>query len=68
MSDDWQPISTAPRDKAVLVYGHTHEGGSQVFKALQVSGEWRASGSWWLVAATHWRPLPPPPREAADGR
>lgn len=53
----WQPMETAPRDRAwVLVI---HDG--QVFRAhYQIGGTWWADNGG-LVQPTCWQPLPAPP-------
>lgn len=66
--DAWQPISTAPKRGEVLVW---HKG-----RTVQVTRhpEWHggcyeeiAGGRLGFpVTPTHWRPLPPPPKEMRD--
>lgn len=59
MTDEWQPISTVPRDgRDVLLWWRD--------KKISVS---RPHNAQFLVVlmeagATHWRPLPPPPKDA----
>ena len=66
---DWQPIETAPKDRAILVYISEAE----IFAVVR----WHPDGSdqWpWLVLGggdrwnrslvKKWKPLPPPPTQA----
>lgn len=63
-AEGWRPIETAPSTgDHVLVFGGRHVEPEYV----------RSDGDWWRMRVregstqqpTHWRPLPPPPSEAA---
>ena len=57
----WFDISTAPRDRPLLLWGDPAWGGEVVY-AEWVNGEWMQYGIGQRVFnSTHWRPLPPPP-------
>ncbi len=74
MTDQWQPIATAPKDKRLLLYGtllQPFEGlrvyGPEAFSGYwdDLDGAWCGSGSIWtgpFYTATHWMPLPEPPQ------
>lgn len=59
-ANEWQPIETAPRDKAVLLFG---DGKFEV--AIWFFGDWGTAGS--VLGdrigfhPAHWMPLPEPP-------
>jgi len=61
---EWQPIETAPKDGAILMFCSMHRTvfvthWGEVEKGLYGwVGEYFCSGS-----ATHWMPLPAPPKE-----
>lgn len=58
----WQPIKTAPKDGTYLV---VWDGKNQrpVVPELRGSDGTFWMGDWdWIVDATHWMPLPPPPK------
>lgn len=71
----WQPISTAPKDKVVLLYGKIDPNTEfelliwkepSVFSGYwdNIDEAWTTSGSTWegpFMVATHWMPLPPKP-------
>jgi hypothetical protein len=63
MSEQWQPIETAPKDGTeVLVLGRPIKGerGSvwiDRYEIVQTGGE-----EGWPISVTHWRPLPAPLR------
>ena len=68
----WQPIETAPRDQALILFGsqRPHDmvfmAGPSVFAGYWdiIDGAWCATGSTWagpFYDPTHWMPLPPPP-------
>jgi len=68
---NWQPIETAPKDgREILTYGKDDDGEEYFW----VCGWWpyptHEEGHWtcWHVSdwATHWMPLPEPPRVAID--
>lgn len=63
---DWQPIETAPKDTAILVYRN----GFQIAHLNSVHKRWIGYG--WdtadtinmnISAPTHWMALPDPPKE-----
>lgn len=67
----WQPIETAPKDRAILIAGQFEADG----RWLMGTGRWREafedelSGQWswtWHARATHWQPLPAPPGAASQ--
>lgn len=70
---NWQPIETAPKDnKAVLLYGKLESEIYDVLSTPQIcvgafyDGEWHMTNQayyFMIVHATHWMPLPPPPKE-----
>jgi hypothetical protein len=75
---NWRPIKTAPRDGTViLIYNENWMDGT-VFPAywddepLDEDFNWHGiDGSHISIeddAPTHWRPLPPPPKEKTDDR
>jgi hypothetical protein len=61
---NWQPIETAPNDeRPVLVYV---PGERPVFEAIVTSEGWfydPTYSEWDGKGATHWMPLPEPPKE-----
>lgn len=71
---DWQPIATAPRDRAVLLYAPADPGAGReewigvgrfelAEEERDVEGYWKAESP--LVSATgatHWLPLPEAPK------
>jgi hypothetical protein len=77
MSDEWQPIETAPTDGTRVLLWCVHPNAEfspdPVAEgwAAAVVGEWidHNGGGWtWhglLGRMTHWRPLPPPPKGGA---
>ena len=65
----WQPISTAPKDQAILIWD-----GSEVVSAEFLRGPGGEFAGWdWVqhsdsgrvtsFKATHWMPLPEPPAQ-----
>lgn len=73
---DWQPISTAPRDRPVMLYV-PRQGDSPAdwigVGHFEFAPEGRAADGYWkadnpLVSATratHWLPMPEPPENEA---
>lgn len=76
MADDWQPISTAPKDQDVLVFCPDARGPQIIIAALvtfvDVDDETITLEDWtdvWMeteleVEPTFWQPLPALPAEA----
>jgi hypothetical protein len=59
---EWQPISTAPKDREILLLVDVVIG-----PMLAVQGCWCSDGEWVdingdLFSATHWIPLPDQPK------
>lgn len=68
VTQEWQPIETAPKGTPVLVRTHPHyRAEGQI-----VVADSRDGVSWWTrpgrysVGATHWMPLPDPPPLSAS--
>lgn len=67
---EWQPIETAPRDGTeVLIYcppGEHYEGMYTAAYDTLMGGCWtdNARRTLWPLPATHWMPLPSPPRQS----
>jgi hypothetical protein len=66
----WQPIETAPRDKDVLLYCPDRGCASnperiELGPAVMTHG--RERGWSYHAWATHWQPLPAPPKEPDHG-
>ena len=69
--DGWQPIETAPRDQVILAWPGPGDDPVVVFwfKPTKGPGLWYEAGTdAYSVDPTHWRPLPPPPRQALSGQ
>lgn len=77
---NWQPISTAPKDGTVLLYGTmltyccSNDDRGKPMGKLVAEGS-RRGDRWWVglyeCRPTHWMPLPEPPAEffgAGDAR
>lgn len=66
MSDQWQPISTAPKDIDVLVYCSDTEEQFVAFDSLDEPGVFyyahTKSGVYIGCTPTHWMPLPEAPK------
>jgi len=62
MRDEWQPIETAPKDREILVC-QSQNSIVRIAKGKNEHGNWRTgSGPMdYIVAVTHWMPLPKPP-------
>lgn len=72
----WRPIETAPKNKNILLYGHIdHRHPFELLKWEKnsvFSGNWDYLDEAWVphgatwegpfMAATHWMPLPEPPK------
>jgi len=74
---DWKPISTAPKDQLLLLWGHLDPHPESAYLHAQLDRPTRATGYWcdidrawalmgstWLgpwFKPTLWQPLPPPP-------
>jgi len=65
---EWQPIETAPKDKAIWVSGIAPRFGRFVCEAKWVEDQWRIfhpDDDAYTVPTgglTHWMPLPEPPK------
>jgi hypothetical protein len=70
---DWMPIESAP-EEGVYVLVHIPPEFDDVPESRQCVCAWRWQGQWYLNTrdgelddpihgATHWMPLPPPPKE-----
>lgn len=61
----WQPISTAPKpgehdaEVLILLFG---PGDGICIGAWDLNTDFRHEPGGWPVAATHWQPLPEPPK------
>lgn len=60
---DWQPISSAPRDGTlVILWSRIGPGGADLY--YRANGVWNSPRGFLSDGdATHWMPLPPPPKE-----
>ena len=65
LAEGWQPIETVPKDAAIL-FGPTKRMGICVGMHHSRDGWVTETPSEWvpIYPPTHWRPLPPPPKEA----
>lgn len=65
LAEGWQPIETVPKDTAILL-GPTKRMGICVGMHHSRDGWVTETPSEWvpIYPPTHWRPLPPPPKEA----
>jgi hypothetical protein len=68
-SPTWQPIETAPKDESIILLGYTPhprlEGSRRVYEGRWNVGQeqWTSTNGFMSHAdATHWMPLPPPPK------
>lgn len=66
---EWQPISTAPKSGAFLVYGPSVDPTGVLFNAnmrtaMHIGDEWIGHGDYFKIKPTHWMPLPTPPVDA----
>lgn len=75
MSNEWQPIETAPINESVLVYVPNAEHyGEPIYRAIKIYFEGRQSQPYWTSTAvhcgrdiagdyqpSHWMPLPESP-------
>lgn len=69
--EGWRDIDTAPKDGTeILLYGRCHPRGSTSRYACDANVGWRSEGAWRtrvggeVCDATHWMPLPAPPKGA----
>lgn len=76
---DWQPISSAPKDQTILLYGklrphpdkaHLYPDWDMMCRCAgywdDIDDDWCPVGSTWegpWIEPTKWQPLPPPPQE-----
>jgi hypothetical protein len=69
----WQPIATSPRDQEIVIWVKWAEGPSPVvaMKSTETDYDvWHIAGFARAISAdivTHWRPLPAPPKDYANG-
>ena len=69
---EWQPIETAPKDGSVIVVGYGRQGNfpvkvvywKELHKIWMHYGEWEPGLE---NNATHWMPLPTPPKRSMEG-
>ncbi len=57
--NEWQDISTAPKDGIAVLICTWNEDYSGIYIAWWVDGGWYNRG--YFKNVTHWMPLPPPP-------
>jgi len=66
MNMEWQPIETAPKGRAVLVYKFNTK---EQYVAANINGAygpgWCTQDGFELFKVTHWMPLPDPPKVGA---
>jgi hypothetical protein len=64
----WQPIETAPKDGGALLGCYLTDSSSvtRVMFWDDEDGRWVTAGGGLSHQATHWMPLPAPPRAALD--
>lgn len=70
---DWQPIETAPKDGTLVLFACPKRVGYSIFVGFMLEGDgfivrgdtnrFRSFPGEWQYSATHWMPLPPPPKE-----
>jgi hypothetical protein len=67
MTDQWQPIETAPKNKQVILY-HPPVRRQRPPYDVVLGETTRVDfvGSWPARLATHWLPLPPPPKDSTN--
>lgn len=70
---EWQPIETAPKDGTeIIIFGadtgmgpndepHTSRGVVTMAFWFKPWGGWETFNGAWVLGATYWLPLPPPP-------
>lgn len=58
---EWQPIETAPKDRAILVYGLRYSGEGYQEVTHWYSDRWPIEWMEGYHTPTHWQPLPDPP-------
>lgn len=59
---EWQPIETAPREGMHLVVWDS-KNQKPVVPELRANDGAFWLGDWdWIIEASHWMPLPPPPK------
>lgn len=68
MASGWQPISTAPKDKEVLLFfGNRATVGAWIGDSIvHKRSLWMGNGGW-ALEPTHWAPLPEPPLTLSGG-
>lgn len=60
-ASQWRPIESAPDDTDVLIYT-----GECATPEIKISMAFCTKGGWAAGFATHWMPLPTPPKEAEN--
>lgn len=62
--DKWLPIDSAPRDgtPVMLYFPHRYQGNGGISWGCCVNGEWLDSCAIRDNTASHWMPLPKPPK------
>ena len=60
----WQPIESAPDSGEPVLFYTPPRSGYRVFQ-IGRGDDWH-NGAWSLEYATHWTPLPTPPKETDD--
>jgi hypothetical protein len=72
--NEWRPISTAPKDDVLLLYGTLYGSDDEWLLPkglIRACGYWEKLDEAWaltdttwagpFIKPTHWQPLPPPP-------
>jgi hypothetical protein len=62
MTQDWQPIDSAPKNADILVW---HNGYTSVVSWEVMSDGWLVVENIYVENPTHWMPLPDPPVSAS---
>lgn len=58
---EWQPISDAPKDLAILLYGAKGRYRTVIGKWNDRFRQWQSEPGAWAIYPTHWMPLPASP-------
>lgn len=68
MSDEWQPIETAPKDGTLFLAFGPHD----TMNVVSFAYTERGRDFWWTLGmpasdkVTHWMPLPPAPKTGRE--